>query len=84
MNTRHTEDEQIPSCPRCHSAEVTPILYGLPSAEGFAMVERGEVMLGGCVIDASSPKWACKSCGESFGQRLTHEMWEALRGARDS
>ena len=48
------------------------------------MAERGEVMLGGCVIDASSPKWACKSCGESFGQRLTHEMWEALRGARDS
>ena len=30
MNTRHTEDEQIPTCPRCHSAEVTPILYGLP------------------------------------------------------
>lgn len=42
------------------------------------MAERGEVMLGGCVIDASSPQWACTACGESFGQRLTRELWEAL------
>ncbi len=42
------------------------------------MAERGEVMLGGCVIDASSPQWACTACGESFGQRLTREQWEAL------
>jgi len=83
MDPRHAEDEQPPTCPRCHSAAVVRILYGLPSAEGFRMAERGEVMLGGCVVDASSPQWACTACGESFGQRLTRAMWEALRGARD-
>jgi transposase-like protein len=84
MDTRHTEGEQQPpTCPRCHSTHMVRILYGLPSGEGFAMAERDEVVLGGCVIDASSPQWACKTCGESFGQRLTRDLWEALRGARD-
>jgi len=29
---------------------VVPIMYGLPTAEGFAAAERGEVVLGGCII----------------------------------
>lgn len=84
MDTRQTEDEQQPpTCPHCHSTKVVRILYGFPSAEGFRKAKRGEVALGGCVIGASSPTWACTACGESFGQRLTREMWEALNGARD-
>jgi len=29
---------------------VVPIVYGLPTAEGFAAAERGEIELGGCII----------------------------------
>jgi len=29
---------------------VVPIMYGLPTAEGFAAAERGEIVLGGCII----------------------------------
>lgn len=69
MDTRHTEGEQPPTCPRCHSTHVVRILYGFPSAEGFRKAERGEVVLGGCMIRMNSPKWACKTCSERFGER---------------
>ena len=29
---------------------VVPIMYGLPTEEGFAAAERGEIALGGCLV----------------------------------
>jgi predicted RNA-binding Zn-ribbon protein involved in translation (DUF1610 family) len=59
-----------PPCPRCGSAEVVQIQYGLPrfTPELKEAVRRGEVVLGGCVISADSPKWACRNCGQRFGK----------------
>lgn len=53
------------SCPRCGSARVIPIVYGDPTYETFKRAGRGEIALGGCLID--SPTHQCKNCGLSFG-----------------
>ena len=44
--------------------KVVPIIYGMPSSEGFELVEKGEAYLGGCVIigDIKMPKYYCKKC----------------------
>jgi ribosomal protein L37AE/L43A len=64
-----TEDvnEQAPACPNCASTDVVAIIYGAPSPEGFAMVQRGERELGGCTLTPDAPMWACKACHERFG-----------------
>ena len=60
-------NEQAPTCPSCQSTNVVAIMYGLPSPEGFAKVQRGERELGGCCLSADDPMWVCKACHERFG-----------------
>ena len=67
-------DNQTTACPTCGSAAVVRIVYGLPGHEAFEAAERGELVLGGCVISSDSPLWACTACHAQFGD---HE--EALR-----
>jgi ribA/ribD-fused uncharacterized protein len=53
------------TCPRCGHAGV-PIVYGLPSGTAFGAAERGEVVLGGCVIEPDAPTFSCLACGERW------------------
>ena len=53
------------ACPEC-GEKLVPILYGLPSAEGFEAADRGEVALGGCTITGSDPDVQCPTCAQSF------------------
>lgn len=46
------------SCPVC-GARMIPIAYGFPSGEMFEQAERGEVVLGGCLIDPANPENVC-------------------------
>ncbi|MCX7720652.1 MAG: hypothetical protein N2Z64_05145 [Dictyoglomus thermophilum] len=50
-------------CPKCGSKNVIPIIYGYPTSEAFEKEKRGEIILGGCVIEYDSPNWYCKECG---------------------
>jgi hypothetical protein len=56
------------ACPRCGSRSI-PIVYGLPGMELFEAADRGEVALGGCVIEDGAPEWRCRGvdCGLEFG-----------------
>jgi hypothetical protein len=56
----------LKTCPNCNNKEIIPILYGQPTLEKVAKCERGEVVLGGCVIVDGMPKWHCKKCGHRF------------------
>jgi hypothetical protein len=52
-------------CPYCRDAdEVIPILYGMPSPEGFEMAERGEVFIGGC--EPGKTHYYCKRDNREF------------------
>jgi hypothetical protein len=50
------------NCPGCGAGEQKPIVYGLPTGKTFEASERGEVVLGGCVIFGDDPQWQCPSC----------------------
>ncbi len=58
--------ENPPTCPRCHSDEVVPIVYGLPGPELAEESRAGRVALGGCVIFPEAPDWRCVACGHDW------------------
>lgn len=59
-------------CPACGSADVIPILHGLPDHDMFQAAERGEIAIGGCVIHSSSPTDVCRACDTEFGSFADH------------
>ncbi len=54
------------SCPACGSADVLPIVYGLPEDELLERAERGEVALGGCCVEVGGPDTRCTLCRTDF------------------
>jgi hypothetical protein len=54
--------KKAPPCPGCQATVTVPIVYGLPSPETFEAAERGEVAIGGCVLEVHNPRWACPAC----------------------
>ena len=45
-------------CPVCQSPLV-PVLYGYPGLDAVEAEERGELVLGGCVVGEGMPELAC-------------------------
>ncbi len=58
--------ENSKKCPKCGSEEYIPIVYGKPSQQGIEKSQRGEIILGGCIVDANKKRKACKKCGEHY------------------
>ena len=50
----------------CGSAGVLPIVYGLPGDELAWAADRGEVVLGGCIIESDAPTRECTVCGHAW------------------
>ena len=55
-----------PPYPDCTSGEIVPILSGLPTEQGREILQRGEAVLGGCVIADADPQWVCRGRGGRF------------------
>ena len=51
-------------CPTC-GAPTTPLVYGYPGVDLWEASERGEVVLGGCLVPGDRPTRRCTSCGDS-------------------
>ena len=58
-----------PKCPYC-SSKLIEIVYGMPSPEAFEKVEKGELYLGGCIIEDNQPKYHCNKCNKRFYENL--------------
>lgn len=52
-------------CRHC-GHKVLRIQYGYPSHEMMEASERGEILLGGCIVSEDSPDYACPICGQSY------------------
>lgn len=57
-------------CPHCGS-KVLRIQYGYPGPEMMEAADRGEILLGGCIICPDSPDYACPICGQAFIKPVT-------------
>jgi predicted RNA-binding Zn-ribbon protein involved in translation (DUF1610 family) len=55
------------TCPECGVKELLPVLMGMPTPAVEQAALRGEVMLGGCIISAEAPEYACARCGFELG-----------------
>ena len=70
-------------CPWCGEVRGARISFGFPAwdADLEAAMARGEVVLGGCVIDVASPGWQCGACSRSWGVRDPRAWaWEIAEG----
>jgi hypothetical protein len=64
--------EGPPTCPRCHSDEVVPIVYGMPGLELIEESRAGRVALAGYVVFPEAPEWRCAVCDfEWRGEKLS-------------
>jgi hypothetical protein len=52
-------------CPQCEG-DLIPIVYGYPGPEMLQEAERGEILLGGCVVGDDDPHHRCKNCGRQY------------------
>jgi uncharacterized Zn finger protein (UPF0148 family) len=51
-------------CPLCQRrVRPVPIVFGYPMPETMEAAERGEVILGGCLVDGNEPSARCPKCG---------------------
>ena len=53
-------------CPVCRENALVPIVYGYPDSELFESARRGEVALGGCVLEERDPDVQCRACCTRF------------------
>jgi rubredoxin len=58
-------DRQL-RCPECGVVGLLPIVYGYPTRQAVDAEERGEIVLGGCVISGVMPNWACPECENHY------------------
>lgn len=56
-----------PSCPKCGSHHVVPIVYGYPAPETAHRAGAGEIRLGGCCVTGHDPNWHCEDCDYAWG-----------------
>jgi hypothetical protein len=63
--------ELKPSCPNCNSENVAWIFWGYPGDMSAIKedLDKGEIVLGGCVITEHDPKWECIDCHHRWGER---------------
>ena len=64
-NCRSIQHSDI--CPKCHSnRQVIPVVYGYPSEKMIRRSEKGEIHLGGCILDDCMPLHYCKDDNLKF------------------
>ena len=69
------------TCPRCGSSKVVRIAYGYPGADMHKEVERGEAVLGGCMVFPDSPSHECGDCGHRIWEGCERDLTEGALGA---
>jgi hypothetical protein len=63
MNSDPISEVQDDACPKGGQHDPIRIAYGFPSGDMFEAADRGEIVLGGCLISRSSPTTSCRKCG---------------------
>ena len=62
-----------PPCPACGSTDAVEIVYGLPGGDLAEAADRGDVVLGGCMVGPESPDYECRSCQSPLPWVRGHE-----------
>lgn len=71
-------------CPDCKNGKLVPIVYGMPGPELVEQSGRGEIELGGCVVNqvfdpelgfkSGDPELSCPKCeGQFFREKVRNK-----------
>lgn len=71
------------ACPACGADALVPIVYGFPTYDAAQAEDRGELVIGGCVLGFDDPTHQCKTCGHrttstSGGDDVPKRTYEVL------
>lgn len=78
---RHERERKM-TCPECHAARVTPIVYGFPSPQLVTALKKQKVLLGGDYLVEGDPSWACRACQSRW--RAWPFAWPAVGPEQES
>lgn len=67
------------NCPVC-SGSVIEIAYGLPDDELMEAARRGEVAIGGCIVEHGQPTHMCRMCSTRLRPAEDKSSWEIEDG----
>jgi hypothetical protein len=59
------------NCPKCHGHNVVRIQYGYPTPDVLEAAQRGELVIGGCVVRHDMPRQACRDCDTQYFEAAT-------------
>ena len=65
-----------PKCPNCNH-KMIKIVYGMPDSDIMEKAQKGELFLGGCVIDDFQPEYHCNNCKRSYSKDLKEFIEES-------
>ncbi len=65
-----------PRCPNCTN-KMIKIVYGMPDTDTMKKAQRGEIFLGGCVIEEFQPEYHCNKCRRSYNKNLDEYIEES-------
>ncbi len=65
-----------PRCPNCTN-KMIKIVYGMPDTDTMEKAQRGELFLGGCVIEEFQPEYHCNKCRRSYNKNLDEYIEES-------
>lgn len=54
------------TCPKCKKSNSIRIVYGYPGEEMMKSSQKGEISLGGCIVERNSPDRYCKTCDAAW------------------
>ena len=63
-------------CPNC-GKKLLDIVYGMPASETIEKSKKGELFLGGCMIEDKQPVYHCNNCRRSYSKDLKTYIEEA-------
>ena len=64
-----------PKCPNCDN-KMVEIVYGMPVGDTIDKAKKGEVFLGGCIVEDFQPKYHCNTCRRSYSKDLNEYIDE--------
>ncbi len=68
------------TCPKCgRGSDIRFIVRGLPSEDGWKMIESNEAVAGGCLMFEKMPMWRCVVCGCDFSDESDPAVIEHRR-----
>lgn len=67
-------------CPSCQKVNGVPLLWGYPDNESLDLSARGEVALGGCILNNANLDRHCRSCGHQWESSLFPQNERTSKG----